>query len=133
MDTAGKLVGIIVFLIGVVLLGLVFKYTVDTVGNAEAAVRRGDLRMPPLFGRAEERESLAPAAAPAENPGSPSASAESATAPAEPLSPMVRFGIIVGARILGLLALGFIAGLIATQGARMCFALRAYPGKELVP
>ncbi len=132
MDIAGKLTGVVVFVVGIALLGVVFRYTVSTIGDAESAVRQGHLLMDPLFGGPS---AAAPAAARSRPPArrerdgsngsEESASAESASASVESeeeLSPLVRFGMIVGARIVGLCALGFLAGVIATQGARMCGA-----------
>jgi hypothetical protein len=147
LDTAGRLTGLVVFVVGVVLLGLVFRYTVDTVGAAETAVRRGDLTLPPLFGA--KNADVPPPALPdapvaeegpagtrrVDDGGSRIAkpSDPGATKKDEPLSPLVRFGIAVGARIIGLCALGFIAGIIATQGARMCGAFGHAARKDPVP
>lgn len=146
MDTLGKLAGIVVFIIGVVLLGLVFKYTLDTVRGAEHAVRVGSLDVAPLF-RADDpwsgpiRPMLETSPQGAEQTESPPASQKDESASrrnqqlagaeaSKGLSPLARFGIIVGARIAGLCALGFIAGLIATQGARMAGGIRPAGRRE---
>jgi len=146
VDTLGKLAGIVVFIIGVVLLGLVFKYTLDTVRGAEHAVRVGSLEVPPLF-RADDpwakpiEPMLYERPQPAEQTESPPADQKDQSPPrrneqaagaeaSKGLSPLVRFAIIVGARIVGLCALGFIAGLIATQGARMAGGIRPVGRRE---
>jgi len=133
LEIAGKLTGVIVFVVGIILLGVVFRYTVSTIGDAETAVRPGHLMMAPLFGGQDAP--MAPARrAPRAATRERTAESEAGRAPAsesppdaletedEELSPLVRFGMIVGARIVGLCALGFLAGVIATQGARMCGA-----------
>lgn len=145
MDTAGKLTGVLVFVIGIVLLGVVFKYTLDTVASAESAVRNGDLVLRPLWGgpdapaayppdvRGEPRRSVPAEAPPSARPGAGEVSAESGAAEAKPMSPMARFGIALGARMVGLCALGFLAGLIATQGAQMAGAFRTTARRESLP
>jgi hypothetical protein len=142
LDTAGKLTGVLVFLVGITLLGAVFKFTVDTMGAAEAAVRQGDLQLRPLWGggqpapvsyptdvtRSATHRSTAEA-----QPATSDGAAESSAAEPKPLSPLARFGMVLGARMVGLCALGFLAALIATQGAQMTGAFRASPRRELLP
>lgn len=146
MDTAGKLTGVLVFLVGIALLGTVFKLTIDTMGSAEAAVRQGNLELRPLWGggqpdpvsyptdvaRNAPRRTTAEAR-PATHPATGEEDAESSAAEPKPLSPLVRFAMVLGARMVGLCALGFLAALIATQGAQMTGAFRTSPRRELLP
>jgi hypothetical protein len=146
LDTAGKLTGVLVFLVGIALLGTVFKLTIDTMGSAEAAVRQGNLELRPLWGggqpdsvsypagvtRSAARRTTAEAPA-ATHPAASDGAAESAAAESKPLSPLVRFAMVLGARMVGLCALGFLAALIATQGAQMTGAFRTSPRRELLP
>lgn len=148
MDIAGKITGILVFLAGVALLGLVFVYTVRTIDGAEEGIRRGDLMMPPLFGDSTlpapphlQPDPPAVAEAPEDENGdsgpvdtgaedSSSDGGDEDAEDEEGMSPIVLFGMALGARVIGLCALGFLAGIIATQGARMSGAFRSSRGKE---
>jgi hypothetical protein len=141
LDTAGKLTGVAVFLVGIALLGVVFKATIDTIGAAEGAVRSGTLVLQPLWGgqvaAAEPVHARTPEAPTAERvttaTSERASGAESTAAADKPLSPMVRFALALGARMIGLFALGFLAALIATQGAHMVGAFRSSPRRELLP
>lgn len=145
MEIAGRATGILVFLAGVVLLGVVFMYAVRTIDGAEQAIRQGHLTLKPLFGTdiPESRYQYgSPRTVSAERPSSPSShherqSDEPGTESADPdadkgLSPLVVFGMALGARIIGLCVLGFLAGVIATQGARMAGASRSLRGRDSI-
>lgn len=145
VEIAGRATGILVFLAGVVLLGLVFTYTVRTIDSAEQAIRQGHLTLQPLFGTdmPESRYQYgSPGSLSAERPTYASPrhqrqSSELGTESADPdadkgLSPLVVFGMALGARIIGLCVLGFLAGIIATQGARMAGASRSLHGRDSI-
>lgn len=144
MDTAGKLAGVVVFVAGVVLLGYVFKATLDTLGAAEEAVRSGALVLAPLRGGVTPVVSPTPsppvqvARAEREEPRVRSATGRATASESEntkdkPLSPLTKFALVLGARMVGLCALGFLAGLIATQGAHMAGAFRSSARREFAP
>ncbi len=134
MEVAGKVTGILVFLAGVVLLGLVFVYTIRTIDAAERGLRQGDLVLRPLFGDEATGDAPNPATpymgAPGSESGAPDTADRDGKAETKELSPILLFAMALGARVLGLCVLGFLAGVIATQGARLAGASRSLGRRE---
>lgn len=129
MEVAGKVTGILVFLAGVVLLGLVFVYTIRTIDAAERGLRQGDLVLRPLFGDEATGDAPNPATPHMES-GAAHTADRGGEAETKELSPILLFAMALGARVLGLCVLGFLAGVIATQGARLAGASRSLGRRE---
>lgn len=96
MEQLGKGTGVLVFVVGIVLLCVVFFSAYALFNQINDALHGVGLLAPP----------------------------EKPPGMLKTLSPVAWFGINVGMKFLGLIVLGYLASLIAHQGAVMCGAMR---------
>lgn len=105
MDTLGKVVGLLVFVVGIALLGHVFYQATVFFDDVYRSAR----------GEGSTLNESAKTQAAQEN-------IEKVFG--QGTSPLVAFAIAVGVRLIYLLVAGFLGSLIAAKGAQLCGAFR---------
>ena len=124
-DTAGSVVGLLVFLAGIAMIGAVFMWTYRLFDNIDEEIGRTQINSPSPGVRPP---SDTPGTGPGGDSGEPGGTPTPPSVEATPRGPGVaQVAAILGLKILALLVLALCGSLVAAKGAQLAGAYRGKP------
>ena len=124
-DTAGSVVGLLVFIAGIAMIGAVFIWTYRLFENIDEEIGRTQISSPrPRV----QPPSDTPGTGPGGDSGEPTGTSKPSPVQKPPEAPGVaQVAAILGLKILALLVLALCGSLVAAKGAQLAGAYRGKP------